>query len=281
MPFRELLAPLLSSKTLSYVTSVALLVGLYSCIPMWKEYSSYKDLGDMPSQFHAALSLALGSLLVFRTNSAYSRWWEARTLWGALVNAARNLSIKLACFAEPDSDDVPFLKSQIKSFPVALQEHLRTTSFSASLERSDSPPSTENQPVAIVQKIYQWIAKNRINGRIDGDELRVLDLELSKFLDICGGCERIARTPVVKSYRIFARQCILLFLLTLPWGIASDFGWWTVPLTIITSYFMIGMETVAEHVEEPFGFDEDDLDLEGLCSTIERSVDEIFTRSGS
>lgn len=63
---------------------------------------------------------------------------------------------------------------------------------------------------------------------------------------------------------------------TLPWGIAEDFKWWTIPLTMVISYFMIGMEIVAEHVEEPFGFDEDDLDLDGMCKTIEASVKELF-----
>ena len=69
------------------------------------------------------------------------------------------------------------------------------------------------------------------------------------------------------------------FLFSFPWGIAQDFQWWTVPLTIIVSYFMLGMEVVAENVEEPFGLDEDDLDLEGMCKTIEQSVDEVFDPS--
>jgi putative membrane protein len=55
--------------------------------------------------------------------------------------------------------------------------------------------------------------------------------------------------------------------------------WWTLPLTIVISYFMVGMEIVAEHVEEPFGFDEDDLDLEGMSKTIANSVEEIFYNS--
>jgi putative membrane protein len=55
--------------------------------------------------------------------------------------------------------------------------------------------------------------------------------------------------------------------------------WWTLPLTIVVSYFMVGMEVVAEHVEQPFGFDEDDLDLEGMSQTIANSVEEIFYNS--
>ncbi len=64
--------------------------------------------------------------------------------------------------------------------------------------------------------------------------------------------------------------------MTLPWGIAQEFIWWTIPLTAILSYFMLGLETVAEHVEEPFGHDEDDLDLDVLCRTIEESVNDVL-----
>ncbi|MCA9060223.1 MAG: hypothetical protein KDA85_17060, partial [Planctomycetaceae bacterium] len=97
-------------------------------------------------------------------------------------------------------------------------------------------------------------------------------------LDICGGCERIRNTRVVTSYRLFARQCVWLYLITLPWGIVDTFGWWTILLTAMLSYFMLGLEIVAEHVEEPFGLDEDDLDLDGLCRTIEVTTTEIFDR---
>ena len=71
----------------------------------------------------------------------------------------------------------------------------------------------------------------------------------------------------------------MLFLATLPWGVTRDFGLWTVLITFISAYFMLGLETVAEHVEEPFGYDEDDLDLDSLCTTIEISVNEVFARA--
>ncbi len=103
----------------------------------------------------------------------------------------------------------------------------------------------------------------------------MIDAELAKLMEVCGACERIARTPIVRSFRTFARQCIVLFLLTLPWGIVANSDGGTIPMTTISAYFMLGLEIVAEHVEDPFGEDEDDLDLEGLCQTIERSTKEI------
>jgi ion channel-forming bestrophin family protein len=276
--FRDVFAPLAFSKTLLHVSGMALLIGLYSCLPVWKkEASSFSNFGDIPSQIHGAMSLTLGLLLVFRTNSAYARWWEARTLWGTLVNASRNLALKLTAFVSLQNDDVDFLRARICDFPVALMNHLRMAPTSNLDSRADGGSSNHDHlPASIVQELYGWLAEKKRTRKLDGDELRILDVEVGKFMEVCGACERIARTPIVRSYRVFSRQCILLFLLTLPWGIIADFGWWTIPLTTITAYFMIGMEVVAEHVEEPFGGDEDDLDLEGICNTIERSVDAIL-----
>jgi putative membrane protein len=277
MPFRDTLLPLASSKTLGQVTLMALGVGAYSLLPLLKEYTTYKDLGDIPSDVHAALSLVLGCLLVFRTNAAYGRWWEARILWGSLINACRNLAVKLTTCIAIGREDANTMLSKIALFPKQLTTHLRMTSPAKGTKTLPS----EHQPLKTANEIYAWLGHQKRTRAIDGDEMRVIDAELAKLLDICGGCERIARTPFVRSYRIFCRQCIVLFLISFPWGVSEDFRWWTIPLTIIVSYFMIGMETVAEHVEDPFGLDEDDLDLEGMCSTIERSVHQILESQAS
>jgi ion channel-forming bestrophin family protein len=275
MPFKDIILPLTYSKTLNQASILALAVGAYSILPLIKEASAYQDAGDIPSDMHAALSLILGCLLVFRTNAAYSRWWEARTLWGNLINASRNLSIKLTTLIPLSREDASSLESLIIGFPRNLKMHLRLPS--QAVEDSDNQEFVHG-PTQTVQRIYSWLGNQRRNRTIEGEELRAIDIELAKLLEICGGCERIARTPFVRSYRIFARQCIALFLLSFPWGVAHDFQWWTVPLTIIVAYFMIGMEIVAEHVEEPFGLNEDDLDLDGMCVTIQKSVQNVFAK---
>lgn len=276
MPIRDVVAPLNASKTLSHVALLAIAMGVYALLPVAKEYSPYKEIGDSPSQLHAALSVILGWLLVFRTNAAYARWWEARTLWGSLINAIRNLSLKLSVLSAPSPPEARFLMVALSEFPRSLKSHLRNESYGHEELITEICPA--HGPLAIANRLYSWVNARKEDGRIDGDELRVIDVELAKLMDVCGACERIARTPIVRSYRTFTRQCIALFLLTLPWGIVQDFKWWTIPLTMVTAYFMFGMEIVAEHVEEPFGFDEDDLDLDGMCMTIETSVREIFGR---
>jgi ion channel-forming bestrophin family protein len=280
MLIRDTVLPLVTSRTLTYVMALALGVGLYALLPVWKENSGYHPIGDIPSQFHAALSLVLGWLLVFRTNAAYGRWWEARTLWGGLVNVSRNLSVKCAALVQMPNSAKETFRSSIKAFPIALRDHLRGMECSASIPDCDYS-NVRHVPSEIVRRMYKTLQNLKQEGVVDGNELRILDLDLTKFLEICGACERIQNTRVVQSYRIFARQCVILFLASLPWGIVHDFNWWTVPLTIITAYFMLGLEIVAEHVEEPFGLDDDDLDLDGMCKTIEFSVDEIFAHAPS
>lgn len=125
MPIQDFVQPIRSSKTLVYVFWLALLAGVYAVIPTASEYSKYHQIFDQPSEIHAALSLVLGWLLVFRTNTAYNRWWEARTLWGALVNASRNLAIKAKNLGNLSDSDRERIQTSLIAFPVALQCHLR------------------------------------------------------------------------------------------------------------------------------------------------------------
>jgi len=276
MPIHDTLTPLARSKTLGRVAIYSLLLGAYSLLAVWKEHTQYAAFADFPSAIHAALTIVLGWLLVFRTNAAYNRWWEARTLWGSLVNASRNLSCKLFQLVEIPQDSRRRMERLIIAFPKALKDHLRRQPCAAEIgELLGCGKEETHIPAAIVTRLYAELGELREKGLVDGDDLRVIDLEMKVLLDVCGGCERILNTRIVRSYRTFARQCIALDLCTFPWGIVEDFHGWTIPLTTITAYFLLGLETVAEHIEEPFGFDEDDLNLDAICEGIESSVKQI------
>lgn len=282
--------------TLGRISLYAGLVGVYSLIPVLKDNIAglltyfgvspesvikVEDLGDVSSDLHTTLGLVLGLLLVFRTNSSYARWWEARKLWGRLVNVTRNMAIKFRELTNFSRDELRELGNIIVAFPEALRDHLREEDdfeMFPELEQIDPPP--RHIPAYIADLIYRKVIAWKRSGLIDGDELRIIDSETRELMEICGGCERIRRTRLSPSYRIFVRHCIGLYLCTLPWGLAHDCGIWTIPLTIILSYFMIGIEVIAHSVEEPFGLDEDDLDLDGLCITIRSTVYEILDRFG-
>jgi putative membrane protein len=100
-------------------------------------------------------------------------------------------------------------------------------------------------------------------------------------MEVCGACERIRKTPISSSYIWFCRQSIGVYLLILPIAMAQDQGWATVPAVMFVGYFMIGLETMAEVIEQPFGFDEDDLDLDCICETIRRSAEQILNKSST
>lgn len=267
------------NPTLLRVSFYAAGVGIYSLLAVWKERSVFSEFGDLPPDIHAALTVVLGWLLVFRTNVSYARWWEARTLWGRLVNVSRNMAIKVADLVRVDEDGLNRFRIDIVAFSAGLRDHLRGVSRLQNLDGFEAcPDHPSHVPSYLITRMYGEFGSWHRDGLIDSGILRVLDVEAREFLEICGGCERIAKTRVVRSYRAFARQCVVLHLLTFPWGIVDHFGWWTIPLSTIAAYFMLGLETVSEHVEQPFGYDTDDLDLDGLCENIRVTVQEVFDR---
>lgn len=248
----------------------------YAAVPAWLENSLWKGLVEIHANFHALLGLVLGMLLVFRTNTAYDRWWEGRKLWGQLVNECRNLAIKVQSCVQAGESEKRKLLAWLSAFAFALKEHLRDgvrlNELEGFHETTDDP---DHVPAHLSQKIYGQLEAWRRAGQIGEIELLFLDRHAAALMDICGGCERIRKTPISLSYRRFLRQVITFYLLTLPWGVAADLGVWTIPAAATIGYFMIGIELLAEDIEDPFGLHIDDLHLDDLCAGIDRSIREI------
>lgn len=127
----------------------------------------------------------------------------------------------------------------------------------------------------IANRLYEELADWKHRGVIDGYEVLLLDSHLKSLMDICGTCERIVNTPISKSYLAYIRQGILVYLLAVPWGFARDLKYWTVPLGMVLAYLLIGLELIAEEIEEPFGTADDDLRLDEICHGIESSVNDL------
>ena len=233
----------------------------------------------LPEQTNLAASLGavLGLLLVFRTNTAYDRWWEGRKLWGQLVNDSRNLAIKARTFAAENQAGLQEFGRLITSFAFELKDHLREP-LPPPIKDPDAATSivARHVPMSVAHRIVSRIMGWKRDARIDGFETMILDAHARSLMDICGACERIRKTPIARGYLVFIRKCIMVYLLALPWGIARDFGWLTAAVTAIVAYFMVGLELVAEDVEEPFGHGSDDLQLDEYCRTIRGSVEEVM-----
>ena len=233
-------------------------------------------------EFHGFLGLILGTLLVFRTNTSYDRWWEGRKLWGQLVNDSRNLAIKVQTCVRAAEDDKRRLGRWISDFAWALKGHLRSGVRLADLSGFKTDTAHPSHvPAYISARIYDQIEAWRRSDQLGGFELLFLDQHASNLMNICGACERIQKSPISISYRWFIRQSIAIYLLTLPWGLMENFQWWTVPAVAMLGYFMIGVEMIAEEIEDPFGFSDDDLRLDDLCKTIEKSVASILSEGAT
>jgi ion channel-forming bestrophin family protein len=242
------------------------------------EKSSLKNLPVM----HTLLGFAISMLLVFRTNTAYDRWWEGRRLWGSLVNTSRNLAIKMeALLPAEDRGGREFFATLIPHFAVTLKSHLRSRITEHELDEFPHPEipgfdTSRHVPSQVAGLMTQKLNTLYREGVISGEQLLFVNGELSAFLDICGACERIRNTPIPFSYSAFIKKFIFAYVITMPFGFMFNLGYLAVPVVVFIFYVLASLEAIAEEIEDPFGFDENDLPLEKLCETITKTVREVL-----
>lgn len=230
---------------------------------------------------HTTVGFAISMLLVFRTNTAYDRWWEARKFWGQLTNSSRNLALKIAAFGGGESSGAAeFFRLLIPAYALALHEHLRKNGFDQMRLRKIEPLKDldfkQHIPNQIARKMYEKIAQMRRENVITGEELLFINPEMQSFTDICGACERIKNTPIPYSYSAFIKKFIFIYIMTLPFGYVFQLGYFVVPVVAFVFYVLASLEIIAEEIEDPFGDDENDVPTDVLAGNIERHVDEIL-----
>jgi len=230
-----------------------------------------KNVGMM----HSLLGLVISLLLVFRTNTSYDRWWEGRRLLGALTNVSRNFAIKIKSL-RLEEKHIEFFEYGIPKFAFALKEHLREKQYfgkNSFLIEVDGGKHIPNQVAASLStRIYDLLAE----GLISQEQLIILSADLQQFTDICGGCERIKKTPIPFSYSAFIKKFVFIYVLTLPIGWVFSLGYFVIPIVPFILYVLASLELIAEEIEDPFGFDANDLPVDTICDNIEKHVSEIL-----
>lgn len=236
-------------------------------------YISGKQIIQANSSLFAGIILSL--LLVFRTNSAYDRWWEGRRAWGQLVNDLRNLSIKYYEFVRPNLQEREQMAALLIRFANSTKDHLRVLDATHSRAPECDNPVSEH-PMLIVEEIYAVLDQKRREGRLNDMMFNVLDPHPRALLDILGACERIATSPITVSHKSIILHIIVTYLLLMALSLSPEFGMWTVPIVLVGAYMVLGLEIVAEEKEHPFGTAEEDLPLDRICVNIERSVNKLL-----
>ena len=236
-------------------------------------------------------SIVLGLLLVFRTNTAYDRFWEGRKFWGTLINNVRNLARQIwITIEQKDPHDIALKKSALRllpAFAVAMKLHLRQESVNSELESLMSPgqyqklKSMNNPPLEIAFWIEDYMHEQYERNCLDVYQLTAMNQLLNSMIDTLGGCERILKTPIPLAYAIHLKQLLLLYCLALPFQMVRDLTWGTGPVVALISFTLFGIEEIGIEIENPFGHDANDLPLDNICTVMQRNIDDLITLSPS
>jgi putative membrane protein len=252
----------------------AALVG-YAEVEIWKlaENSYVKNITIM----HGMLGFVISLLLVFRTNTAYDRWWEGRKLWGSLVNNSRNFAIKLSAILDDESDKL-FFRKIISNYVHVLHKHLKNEDTAKQLfEDLDLEiDHHKHKPNQVAKLMFLKINKLYVAKKITGDQLIILNAEIQSFTEVCGACERIKNTPIPYSYSAFIKKFIFFYVMTLPFGYSLSLGYYVAPVVVFIFYVLASLELIAEEIEDPFGDDVNDLPTKKISENIKKHVEEIL-----
>ncbi|MGB0524275.1 MAG: bestrophin family protein [Flammeovirgaceae bacterium] len=225
------------------------------------------------------LGAALGILLVFRNNSAYDRWWEARKVLGGLVNNSRNFALQVNQFV-PNLKDKKEFMALIASFPYALKEHLRDGVLLSEIafigEKNISilkgcdhkPNALANLMSAKIHTLYQ-------EGTLsDFQRIKLIDY-VDLNIDILGKCERIRKTPIPAAHNYLLKFFIFIYTISLPFGFVGILHYWSIFAVAAIYFLAMSIVTIAEEIEEPFGKDPNDLPVDAIAQGIHKNVYEI------
>ena len=269
------------ADTFRKLLPVMLAIGVYAAVvgyaevEFWKlaENSYVKNITIM----HGMLGFVISLLLVFRTNTAYDRWWEGRRQWGSLVNTSRNFAIKLSVILE-DEKDRSYFRKLIPNFANILHKHLNNSETSQQLfdDVDLEIDHHKHKPNQVAKKIFNKINELYLEKKITGDQLIILNAEIQSLTDICGACERIKNTPIPYSYSAFIKKFIFFYVMTLPFGYSFSLGYYVAPVVVFIFYVLASLELIAEEIEDPFGGDENDLPTQKMAENIKKHVEELL-----
>ena len=259
------------------------MIGIYTiAVCLAVESFGWNDFISMNTSIFSLLGVILSIFLVFRTNTAYDRWWEGRKQWGALVNHTRNFAVYVqSMFPKKDKDVRRFFAKNISNFCYALVEHLRDGTKLDKLIYLEEEEIEEYQtkghiPNHIALQLFERLAEAHRDGEINEGDYINIKAQHQALLDILGACERIKKTPIPFSYNVYLKIFITAYGVLLPFALINTFHFATIPLVMFIFFALIGVELLGEEIEDPFGLDCNDLPTGDIAHTIRNNIFEIL-----
>lgn len=236
---------------------------------------------------NVSYNLVLGLLLVFRTNTAYERFWEGRKAWATLTANIRNLGYLIwVAIAEAEPTDREKKVSTLRllvAFAIATKLQLRQQPVNDELEALMTPDqflklkSVKSTPLQLAVWIGDYVQQQYKRNLVNPNQLTATNLLVNGLLEALTTCERILSTPIPLAYAIYLKRLLLIYCISLPFQVVNNLHWWTSPIVAILSFVLLGIEAIGTEIENPFGDDANDLPLEEICRTILNNIEDLIT----
>jgi putative membrane protein len=238
---------------------------------------------------HIPLALygsAIGIILAFRNNSAYSRWWEARTLWGAVVNNSRcwGRQVVTGLRAGRASEAAELKEMQRRmvyhqiAFVHTLRQHLRGLEPWSELKavlrehELDGLQGQKNVPLALQQRMGAMLDECLERGWMDPMQWRAMDESLNDLADAQGGTERIKNTPMPKQYDYFPQLFVQIYCVLLPLALVTSMGWFTPLGSTMVGFMFLALDKIGRDLEDPFDNTIYDVPMTSITKGIETNL---------
>ena len=269
------------SPVISQLLKRLVLVGIYNSVVAVWVLEFHQPLINIGREYFSFLGILLSLLLVFRTNTAYDRYYEGRRLWGQLVSHCRGVAMELnAVLPHNAGASRRYFAALISNFPIALKGALRggvqfeqmeaTPDIVERLRRAESVTATL---IAVLQESIEQLRQVEIICDI---HLLTIKPQLLGMMEVNGSCERIRSTPIPFSYSFFIKAFITIFIMVMPFVLLGTMRYYMIPVTMFGAYALLGLEMIGEEIENPFGLDSNDLPITQLANKIRVSVHDLL-----
>jgi len=275
---------------LAYVGRPLLILVLYDLAVV----SAYKLMKwnwvAMPHIPLALFGSAIGIIVAFRNQSAYARWWEARTLWGAVVNNSRSWARQITTVMMPLSaaevHDLEEMQRRLVYHQIAyvhaLRQHLRQldpweelTPLLSEKELGELRDA-KNIPLGIQQQMGRLLRECQVRGWVDIAHWRALDGNLDDLVDAQGGAERIKNTPMPKQYDYFPQLFVQIYCVLLPLALVTNMGWLTPLGSTLVGFIFLALDKIGRDLEDPFENTIYDVPLTSITRTIDVNLRQLL-----
>lgn len=259
------------------MTNVVLNVGIGIAAVLALEHHDFK----IPGVAHTLVGVALGLLLVFRTNASYDRYWEGRRLLGSMVNRTRDLARQVANYVGSEQRRAEIARLipafyRLSAQTLRKEKGLGRAEALLTPEQCRALEGLNHRAPVVIRWIGDHLHAEAAAGRLSEARLQVMDANLTGFNDYLGGAERILKTPIPFAYAQHIKMFLMLFCFTAPFVLAEIMGWITPVACAFLALALFGIDAIGVEIEDPFGDDPNDLPLDAIGDGIERAVGEIL-----